>query len=366
MVGQARHDKKSVFEDHQKQYKALLELYKSLPDDVPEKVKSDMQLKPVKYYMSKERYDYEYADASKSERKRLASDEPTKFSALAQLENGQYVSLYTEINIGGQSSCYEYIRSENLADFSMPDGNEAPSYTEFAKMLFRYTEDEIVPCTISEDEAKEYALDFMHNMWENDEFAVIACGLGETDFGQKYYIVRLSRSICNLEIADKPQYADSAASADEEEEKHVRKSYGLEDIRLYITDDGVREYSHMNPLKTERTINEGVRIKPFSEIMEIYRQQSALTYDNIAEYSEDINNPGTMMPVYADSSAVNITEISLCMLKLADGEKEMSYIIVPVWKFFGRHEYASPYPMRYAAMYINAVDGTIIRYEDCY
>ncbi|WP_238883393.1 DUF6034 family protein [Clostridium sp. YIM B02551] len=133
-----------------------------------------------------------------------------------------------------------------------------------------------------------------------------------------------------------------------EEKLQNDESYGYERLFMLIDDTGVIEFHWQSPAKVTGTISSDAKIKPFNDIMEIFKKQFFIRYAQSDKNSEN--------------TAYNINRITFGMTRVNVKGKEGEFTMVPVWDFFGSesskdgkvdHTYNS-------FMTINAIDGSII------
>ena len=148
-----------------------------------------------------------------------------------------------------------------------------------------------------------------------------------------------------------------------------RPTYQDEHIEMQIADEGVINFIYTNPIAIGRTINEGVGVKDFDEVYEIYKEQAALTYDNVYGREESLENENEIIDLRSERAAVSIDSIKLRYIRIAEKDKQLTYLYVPAYVFSGSETFTNGETMvnsRDVEMIVNAIDGSIISAEDCY
>lgn len=353
-------EKEEIIALYKEQYKILLNAYKTATDESYKK-KSDLKLKPYKYYLSDAEYKLLETEhkGSKDELEFLRTDEATDFKGRAYKADGYVYELYIE---------------QTPKDFS-----QKCAIAIFAKSKYYYTNfyqckeivhvsdygssntgGETVSCNLLESEAMNIAKQFLTKMGFDDQMTVTNCSKEANGFGQEYFSISCRRSVSNITIADLPM-----GGTDDE----YRPRYGEESLYLSVTDDGVMECAYMYPLKIQRIVNKGVGIKTFDEIIDIYKKQSALTYDTIYDVTAEDNGEKESV-LKSDSAKVSIDSIDFKLMRIAEKDKSLTYLLAPVWTFSGEITYFTSdneaLMSNKTSIMINAVDGSIINAADCY
>ena len=349
--------RENLLKSYKSQYELLRKAYKDAPEEF-EKKKSDLKLKPHKYYMSDVDYKTEAEHMTGDDLKALRSDEPTEFKGRCFGDDGYIydVSLYMRpekevIQTTGFSFCkskYYYPNYEQMKDI-VP-------IVEYGQA---YTGTPTEPLTITEDAAQGIAMDFLDKIGYSDDFTIISLKKQSTSGGQEFYNAECRRTMGGIVLETLPE----GGSGDE-----YRPRYYDEDMDIYIGDDGVMWFTYRNPLKVQRIVNEGVGIKSFDEVKEIFREQSALTYDTVYEVTE--TEDGGEKSVRAASAKVSITSIDFKVMRVAEKDKMLTYLVAPVWTFSGQISYydenGAAFLTHEVSMTVNAVDGSIVSASDCY
>ena len=349
--------RKQLMESYKSQYELFRKAYKNATDEL-EKKRSDLTLKPHKYYLSDVDYKTAEKEMTGNYLKALRSDEPTEFRARAYSDDGYIYdfSVYMRPK-------WEVVQTTGItfckSKYYFPNYEQCKEIVPITEYGQSYTGTPTEPLTISEEEARKYAEDFLDKIGFSDDFTVLSCEKQETTGVQQFYTARCRRNVGGIVLEDLPE----GGSGDE-----YRPRYNDENIYIYIGDDGVMWFTYQNPLKIQRIINDGVGIKTFDEVLEVYKKQSALTYDTI--WSVDETEDGGEKENRSETARVNITSIDLKLMRVAEKDKTLAYILAPVWTFSGTISYygedGTAFTGNKVSMMINAVDGSIVSAEDCY
>ncbi len=158
------------------------------------------------------------------------------------------------------------------------------------------------------------------------------------------YIVRLS-----------PIYSGSAAGVylysgtEGETEGAYTRIWSRERIEAAVNDKGILMLSWTEPLKVTEVVTENCPLLPFSEIETIAKQQ--INYYLANKWQEN--------------GSVEITSVTLGLVRIAEPYEMNRALLVPVWCFFGEGEYPGipdriSYDSGNPLLMINAIDGTVI------
>ena len=143
--------------------------------------------------------------------------------------------------------------------------------------------------------------------------------------------------------------------------ERVSETWDQEYIEIYIDDSGILKFNWDSPTQLGETINENVSLKPFDEILSIFKQQ-------IINHCVFTDEAGVI------ERRITIDEITLGMMKIKQQDSNR-YIYVPVWDFFGyslnTYDETSQYVLDesgqkkidefgHSFLTINAIDGSII------
>lgn len=139
------------------------------------------------------------------------------------------------------------------------------------------------------------------------------------------------------------------------------KPWGNEYIKIVVGDNGeILEFSWYRPMLISNSIQTSVTLKPFDEIEEVFNSHMLRKYSYIEEQKNCIIN-------------MNIDSITLGYAKILSGKNSDSYVLIPVWDFYGNiiTEYiGEDIPDKYrfdfqdnfaeSILTINAIDGSVI------
>ena len=339
---------------------AYVKAYASAPDK-HSLTESTLEFKPAGYYLAASDADLFIKEATEQKTKeRILSGVPTDFQAVAYFDDG-YIGViraqqpqeksrraFISFSKAKRMSAYDRTLPVPLGFF----GNRSP--------IGDYYE-EIVPCTIDENKAKALADNLVKDIGLADSLGLSKHSLEKTELGQEYHYFeyrRCANGLVSLAIDFGSTMSDT------------RERYGDELLSITVTDDGIMNWTYEYPLEIVRTVNKGVDILGFDDIIEIFKEQSAVTYDTVLFEDEDENKQESTLKQYADSANVQINNITFGLLRLAEKDKRLTYLISPAWVFSGEITYydtdGSTILTNAVKMIINAVDGSIINASDCY
>lgn len=136
------------------------------------------------------------------------------------------------------------------------------------------------------------------------------------------------------------------------------KEWYYENLLLHVDDDGVALFEWVAPLQIREVSAENAALLPFSDIQEIFEEMMLNIYE-----PHEINKTQT--------ACYRITEIKLCLQRIADKGSYTTGIVAPVWMFYGYYsmegdELAYAAPFTFPHLVVNAVDGTIIDLQAAY
>lgn len=97
-----------------------------------------------------------------------------------------------------------------------------------------------------------------------------------------------------------------------------------ETIGVAVNDSGVVLLQYDNQPAKSKTVSKGVTIKPFTEIMNIFKQQI-----DLQGAWQDKEDPSVV------SRSVTIRKIELGGMRIISKGKQGEYLYIPVWSFFG-------------------------------
>ena len=368
--------KEMIREIQSKRYSLLSEFYKTAPEYV-KKETSAFSFEPSINYINQAEYAEKYAAASyfasrgdasaKRELEKLNSvlnngdgEVDSRFEALAY--KNEYVYYVTASNSISKSNS-NYGMSLRKCRETASDGKPF----EFGTAGFPATN-----ISISEDEAVYLAKQAVTYMGFEKDYALKSCELVDPDNEgeQTYFAVIYARQIANELITR--DFFETYSSEEYANENHLRRGYGYEYIRFIITDEGIIDISVNSLLNELRTINNGVSIKEFDEIYEVFKKHSSIKYDDIVGTYEDVET-GQISIDYAEKTDVLFDEVTLCTIRIVKKDDVAHYMIIPAWFFSGSIEYSvrdidgGLYTVyENTGVLINAIDGSIISAEDCY
>jgi len=239
--------------------------------------------------------------------------------------------------------------------------------------------------TISKDEAVQIGLDYIEKLGETD-FApsLILAGYCEPRGGsfssvEEYpqcYKILFTRSVEGVPTTYRENRYDlfmsSSLPSDDNngESGNTEAQYApycpQEYIEMIIRDSGVNYMYWEMPSEITRVLNENVKLKPFDEVIERFKNQ--VLYESAASLG-------------ADDAVIKrtlvIERVELGMMQVRKKDSAATLMLVPAWTFFGKSilKYAEPQPggytlnenneyisevPGYSYLIINAIDGSII------
>ena len=333
--------------EFEKQHEALVEVYKKSPDTITRK-KSDMELKPSAYYVSSAERDIiikEMKEHLGKDRADAFLNNSDSYHGIAYLDDGYMIGVSVKMydNKTRHNYALNYICGKYLSDSDF-----MPTYKV-----------EDTSCTIDDETAVRIADEFVKRAGFTEfalsEYEKVMCGRAADIPLYRIVYRRTINSVVSNEVPE--GYAEN------------RPTYQDEHIEMQIADEGVINFIYTNPIAIGRTINEGVGVKDFDEVYEIYKEQAALTYDNVYGREESLENENEIIDLRSERAVVSIDSIKLRYIRIAEKDKQLTYLYVPAYVFSGSETFTNGETMmnsRDVEMIVNAIDGSIISAEDCY
>ena len=349
-----------------------LKSYKTAPESF-EKKTATIEYKPHKYYMSSEEYkldEKDWSDGNDKEArellKNLRSDEPTEFHCMADLDDGNFalISSY-EIELSGY---YPFYTLQHGISFSKGKRYVRRIYGNNEILWGNKGEDKPVDVTISEEEARKLARELIEALGLSDELCETGCyhnavkDNGNTTLyvEQGVYVISYRRGTSGLSCYNTDYMREL--------ETQYAFAYGEEAFDIYVTDEGIVHWQYTYPMKKTKTLNEGIGILSFEDVLQRFREQSAVTYDSYVESYIDANE--VKEDIYSAETDVRFSSMTLCAIRLKEKNSSGRYIIAPCWVFKGnRTDYDEKYEKissRLVTLIINGVDGTVVTAADCF
>lgn len=340
----------------------LLQEYKEAKKTI-KKNKSDLEFKSSLYYMTEEeKADYIADEREYRSEARIKEIENRRdnFVGFSYQDKSEIYYLSCGISDYEKSPMRQinFIRSKYMDGGCMPI-----AFTRFPTEGY-----EPLPCTIDESEALKMTDEMLEKLGFSD-FALSQITKGK--YGRKmdyeYYSVTYRRAVNNVVTSEVP-----------EGHAEFRPTYNDEHITFDITDEGIMGWTYLNPIEMGDTINEGVAVKGFDEILGIFRQQASLSYDCIYRFEENPNvkdpdidpeENGNVIAISSESATVIFDSIKLRYIRIAEKDKKLTYLYVPAYIFSGKQTFTNGEKVaseKAVQVIINAIDGSIISSEDCY
>jgi hypothetical protein len=152
------------------------------------------------------------------------------------------------------------------------------------------------------------------------------------------------------DVSEFPTTLDTTDSKSTDD--NFTESYPYERVFMLIDDSGILEFSWTSPMSVKSTVSSDTKILPFKNIMKRFEQQFPTRY--------------ALSDAKIQSSAYNISRITLGLMRLQVKDSTSEYMMVPVWDFFGTLEQkgdsgttVSDHTLQ-SFLTINAIDGSVI------
>lgn len=359
---------KELFNNRIKNYQKLM---KTAPDSYESK-EVKLEFKPAKYYEDKALYAENEADWKSS------GDDQSK-ALLDEYENGQKMVLDAKLDNG----YYSRLTVENYSG-SASRWNRV-SFGKGKSLTDRFEPDPGVPSgemTASKEDAEAMGTDLISKLGIKDMVLTssdaivsstdkpgmpkgwLVSGSGAKDTGKVY----------GYDLVFQRIYGGIPSSADPyvyTGENKFGPYYSPETIQVVVRNEGIVYFVWENPPKQANVENSNVSVKPFDEIMEVFKKQVSVEYT-----LEKLFGVGPDYPDYKKeianliSGEIDITDIKLVMMRIAIKDKPGVYRMIPVWKFYGKdsvkqkkatdHSKFKLFGQQIPYETINAIDGSII------
>lgn len=219
--------------------------------------------------------------------------------------------------------------------------------------VFPLTGEKAGGCTISVEEAKRVADEWIHAVFPDYEAAIYGqVAINDIQNNPEYYIFNYTQMVEGIPVT----WAQGAPQTDQYGYTHPQG-----EISIVIGDDGIRGIFMNSPWSVGEVLQEDSELLEFDQIMDIYEKIGILS-----EAALENNNPD----LQKNEIFIDKIQLGYMAVKTSDG-----YRFTPVWDFFGHHvmygtggygalsgvmqdKYMnSPY------LTINAIDGTVIDRE---
>lgn len=231
--------------------------------------------------------------------------------------------------------------------------------------------------TISKDEAIEKAKLFLESIGITDfEVSYVAAGYDDALFEkagytqmQQSYVIWFTPLVKGVPTTYRNDLYDLDLLSNDEVlgEKQFAPLMWYEYIKIQVRNDGVEYMYWSNPSTITATLNENVKLLPFSEIIERFQQQ--IQYHSIPILNDQ--------PMETKKRTVHIDRIVLGMMSVRKKNYPDTILMIPTWTFFGTGEVEYTEPFRdgytgqqttiekveipaYSYLILNAIDGSVI------
>lgn len=225
-----------------------------------------------------------------------------------------------------------------------------------SKDIFYEYENE--PITISEEQAKETAENFLQEIGLTDyqcsEIGLYCEVMMSEDSNKngyrKVYFLRYLRTIDGVFVNNESgvKYSDGWQGSD-----FVKKEWPGESIELCINDQGIVTFNYNVPIEITENVVEKSKLKNFDEIQEIFEKMVTTVY---AQNQEEIEN---------NEVTINVDSVVLRYMRISEADSFDTGLLVPVWSFIGTTKYKydkGGYNSidEQTILTINAIDGSVI------
>lgn len=305
------------------------------------------------------------------------------YYGLSNNKDGNYHTLFMQ-NSENYGNCLRYKCSKNgfgarfyhadvendIKDIVPAKDNEAP---DFSKIGISFTnEDQLTvecaenePLTLSQKEAEQKAVSLLKQMGFKDFHsfsggkysqllsAKESNGKTKITYRDVYHFLFLRK----LDGVFVNNQAGFKLIDEWQGDNYTKKMWGSEAIAVNINDNGVADFFYLSPLSVDDTIVKKSKIKPFSEIKDIFEQMVVI--DNAPEELEELKD---------EKVIIHINEVRLAYTRISEKDSFDSGLVVPVWNFEGlvRDEYGDEKKGNGKdgiILSVNAIDGSVINYD---
>ncbi len=289
-------------------------------------------------------------------------------------DSGNYKTLYVQNN-KDYGNCIRYRSGKNghikvtgaMMDVSDMDNDET-IWQEGGQPTYAINNPDIVlkefsneKLTISEEEAKETAQQFVTDMGLGEHMMLYSCdkyneivmyeGYTE-DKDENYrqeYILRYLRNIDGAFINYSEKY-----KLNSNENGSSKKSWPQEILVLRVNDDGVVGVDYNAPLEIRETVVDKSNIKDFSEIKDAFEKTVTMLYASETDVER----------------VVNINKVELGYALISEQDSYDTGLLVPVWDFYGEFNDSVDgnqlFGQKGDLVTINAIDASIINRDNGY
>lgn len=305
------------------------------------------------------------------------------YYGLSDKKDGNYHTLYMQ-NSENYGNCLRYKCSKNIfgirfyhadvendiQDIVPAKDNEAPDFTETGisfdneeQQTFECAKNE--PLTLSQKEAEQKAAEFLKQIGFNDFHnfsggkysqlltAKNSNGKTKITYRDVYHFLFLRK----LDGVFVNNQAGFKLTDEWQGDNYTKKMWGSEAIAININDNGIADFFYLSPLTVDDTVVKTSKIKPFSEIKEIFEQMVVI--DNAPEDLEQLKD---------EKVSIHINEVHLAYTRISEKNSFDSGLVVPVWNFEGTvmDEYGKKDKSNGKngiVLSVNAIDGSVINYD---
>lgn len=139
-----------------------------------------------------------------------------------------------------------------------------------------------------------------------------------TESNEQCFVLHYTRSIEGAPTTYTNLWAQYSGEYDE--------LWNYEFMSFYIDDTGILAFTWDNPKDVTQIINTDVKLLPFENIKQIFRDQISIRNKWLDERVG-----------YYDETDLSITRVELGMMVIKSKDAQNEYLAVPVWDFFGAY-----------------------------
>ncbi len=302
--------------------------------------------------------------------------------------HGEHVAYYMGLNVrtnpNDSTAPFSYMNVSNNNDLTQPNADETGGYfvNRMALMMYSYVDPQdktegfgsglsipIEENTVISDPVvlgrlkltPVKAIQQVEDMLKSADITDMQiCGIylaedGDTgmygnekrEAQKNAYFVRLCRMVDGVPCGYSRSYTDAEDTAGAN-----IGSWFYESLDVTVDDNGIIDLSWMSPLEIGEKVVKRAALLPFDKIAERFEQQIKNSY----AYQEGGGN-----------TEVNVTRVSLELMRITGQNSVEKGLLVPVWNFYGTKSKevedwteTTGFDCPWAVLSINAVDGSVI------
>lgn len=145
-----------------------------------------------------------------------------------------------------------------------------------------------------------------------------------------YYILSFTQAYNG--VPNTPNSSYLAAASD----NNTAVAYSPESVTMYIDGRGITNFSYSNPLRTDGLVASNAKLLSFQQVLDVFKKQVADRYglSKLQRRTDPANDDKEFLKKL-DKGYIDITSITLGMLRTPDKDHPGRYLMIPVWNFFG-------------------------------